>query len=133
MEHIRPLSFGKTYSEPTAPTKEKTSGRSSKKSAPSPTIPYQFLDLQTISGSKQERSWETITPSHGGHSMPNTGECPNVAVASTLSQILEGNVPLKYYLSPLACSGVLRRAKNRGKELPPILKEALEKQAQIPS
>lgn len=58
----------------------------------------------------------------------DTGECPSVAVESTLSQILEANVPQKYYLSAKACEGILRRAERRGKELPPMLKEALEQQ-----
>ena len=56
----------------------------------------------------------------------NTGECPNAAVESTLSQILEANAPEKYYLSAKACEGILRRAERRGKALPPMLKEALE-------
>ena len=58
--------------------------------------------------------------------MLNTGESPNAAAESTLSQILEANVPEKYYLSARACEGILRRAERRGKELPPMLKEALE-------
>lgn len=58
--------------------------------------------------------------------MLNTGESPIVAVESTLSSILEVNVPEKYYLSARACEGVLRRAERRGKELPPMLKETLE-------
>ena len=49
--------------------------------------------------------------------------------ASTLSQILQTTVPQKYYLSPKACLGILRRASVRGKELPPVLKAALERQA----
>ena len=56
----------------------------------------------------------------------NTGECPSVAVESTLSQILEVNAPEKYYLSAKACEGILRRAERRGKELPQMLKDALE-------
>lgn len=32
----------------------------------------------------------------------------------------------KYYLSPKACLGILRRAERRGKELPKMLKDALE-------
>lgn len=56
----------------------------------------------------------------------NSGECPSVARESTLSQILEVNAPEKYYLSAKACAGILRRAEKRGKELPPMLKEALE-------
>jgi len=59
-------------------------------------------------------------------SMLNTGECPSVAVGSTLSQILEANAPEKYYLSAKACEGILRRAERRGKQLPKMLKEALE-------
>ena len=58
--------------------------------------------------------------------MLNTGESPNVVVASTLSQILVANAPEKYYLSAKACEGILRRAERRGKQLPPMLKEALE-------
>ena len=58
--------------------------------------------------------------------MLNTGESPNAAAESTLSQILEANVPEKYYLSARACEGILRRAERRGKELPPMFKEVLE-------
>ena len=58
----------------------------------------------------------------------NTGECPSVARESTLSQILEANSPEKYYLSAKACAGILRRAERRGKELPTMLREALEEE-----
>jgi hypothetical protein len=37
-----------------------------------------------------------------------------------------GNLAPKFYLSSKACSGILRRAQRRGKELPPALKAALE-------
>ncbi len=43
-----------------------------------------------------------------------------------LSEILEDNVPEKYYLSPKACLGILRRAKNKGRKLPDNLRIALE-------
>jgi hypothetical protein len=44
-----------------------------------------------------------------------------------LSDVLEtGPLPERYSLSPKACSGILRRAERRGKELPPMLKKALE-------
>lgn len=62
--------------------------------------------------------------------MLNTGESPNVAVESTLSSILEANVPDKYSLSAKACEGILRRAERRGKSLPPMLKAALEQTIQ---
>lgn len=71
-------------------------------------------------------SWETAGALHGESMTLNTGECPSDARESTLSQILEVNVPEKYYLSARACEGILRRAERRGKVLPPMLKEALE-------
>jgi cytidylate kinase len=43
-----------------------------------------------------------------------------------LSSILEANAPEKYYLSAKACEGILRRAERRGKQLPAMLKTALE-------
>ena len=49
---------------------------------------------------------------------------------SSLSDILEtGDIPPRYYLSPTACRGVLRRAASRGRELPEVLRQALEAQA----
>ena len=63
--------------------------------------------------------------------MLNTGEYPKEEDVSHLSQILEENVPEKYYLSATACIGILRRAEKRGKELPDILRRALEKQANL--
>ena len=61
--------------------------------------------------------------------MLNTGVSPIAEQESTLSQILLAEVPEKYYLSPKACLGILRRASVRGKELPEVLKKALERQA----
>ena len=61
----------------------------------------------------------------------NTGEFPSEDAASTLSQILQAEVPEKYYLSQKACLGILRRASARGKELPPeVLRKALIQQSQ---
>lgn len=74
----------------------------------------------------QEPSWETDGAWLGELSTRNFGESPSVVVESTLSQILEVNAPEKYYLSKKACEGILRRAEARGKELPQMLKEALE-------
>ena len=55
----------------------------------------------------------------------NTGESPNAAVESRLSQILEATPQAKYRLSAKACQGILRRAERRGKDLPPRLKAVL--------
>ena len=46
---------------------------------------------------------------------------------SSLSDILvTGAVPRRYFLSAKACLGILRRAANRGKDLPRLLRRALE-------
>lgn len=48
----------------------------------------------------------------------------------SLSDILEtGDIQPRYYLSPTACSGILRRAAKRGRALPEALRQALEAQA----
>lgn len=71
--------------------------------------------------------WQEMDGALPGASMTlNTGECPSAARESTLSQILEANAHQKYYLSAKACAGILQRAERRGKELPKMLKEALE-------
>ena len=62
--------------------------------------------------------------------MLNTGESPNAAVESRLSQILEDNPQEKYYLSAKACQGILRRAERRGKDLPETLKAVLLMQSE---
>ena len=60
----------------------------------------------------------------------NTGPAPRSAAdVYTLSQILEDSPPRKYYLSRKACLGILRRARERGKPLPPQLEAALKAQA----
>ena len=57
----------------------------------------------------------------------NTSEYPSDGAASSLSDILEtGDVPLRFFLSALACKGILRRAENRGRELPEHLSEVLK-------
>jgi len=61
----------------------------------------------------------------------NISECPNDAVESSLSDILERRVHPKYSLSPKAARGILRRAEKRGKKLPERLAEALESVAGV--
>ena len=60
-------------------------------------------------------------------------EWPSVAAVRSLSSILEADVPEKYYLSPRACQGILRRAEKRGKTLPALLAAALESVAGRPT
>ena len=57
----------------------------------------------------------------------SSSEFPNDAVVCSLSAVLEaGNVLRRFYLTSKACSGILRRAEKRGKELPLALQKALE-------
>ncbi len=53
---------------------------------------------------------------------------PNDASVCSLSDVLEepGSVPRRFFLTPRACAGILRRAEKRGKELPEQLRIALE-------
>ena len=111
-------------------TKARTSGSSWKRSSALKAIPFQSLDLTPGAGNLLgEFYWELISPWRGGASTLNTGVSPRGAKESSLSQILQADPPLKYYLSPKACLGILRRAFERGKELPPKLEGALKIQA----
>ena len=74
--------------------------------------------------------WEDDGALRGECSTRNTGESPNVAVESRLSQILEVTPHGKYCLSAKACQGILRRAERRGKDLPPVLKAVLLTQSE---
>lgn len=76
-------------------------------------------------GAKPEQSPEPDGVLLGDSSTLNIGESPSVESESLLSQILEANAPLKYYLSERACQGILTRASRRGKALPDLLKTAL--------
>lgn len=69
--------------------------------------------------------WEDDGAWLGECMMRNTGESPNAAVGSRLSQILEETPQEKYSLSAKACQGILRRAERRGKDLPELLKTVL--------
>ena len=110
--------------------KARTSGSSWKRSSALKAIPFQSLDLTPGAGNLLgEFYWELISPWRGGASTLNTGVSPRGAKESSLSQILQADPPLKYYLSPKACLGILRRAFERGKELPPKLEGALKIQA----
>src|SRR5262249_16772350 len=56
-----------------------------------------------------------------------TSESPSRAKESSLWDVIEkGEVPPRYFLSPNAARGILRRAKEMKRELLPHLREALE-------
>ena len=119
---------------PAGSRKARTSESFSKRSSELSSIPYMFLDLSEDAGNLLGESyWETLSPWRGDASMLNTGVSPREERESSLWQILEEQPHPRYYLTRKACLGILRRSAERGKDLPPQLKEALEIQAGIRS
>lgn len=135
------FSFGRTLSEHSAATEEKTSQPCWKKLRVSQNQDFLYLDCRK-SGNGQRPEPLTVM---GGLSLGElttlkTGEKPSetavqemlsvwgphsVAEESRLSQILEVNPLPKYNLTAKACLGILRRAERRGKDLPKLLKQVL--------
>jgi len=62
----------------------------------------------------------------GGYLTLSMPEYHSDAAVCSLSDILETDVPRKYYLSARAARGILRRAEKRGRELPELLTESLQ-------
>lgn len=124
---------GKTCLEHSAATKEKTSRQSSKRSSASQNRKPPMLKCLKRGGTPggdTTMKWEDDGAWLGECMTRNTGESPNVAVVSRLSQILEETPQAKYSLSAKACQGILRRAERRGKDLPPTLKAVLLMQSE---
>lgn len=135
------ISFGRTLSEHSAATKEKTSQPCWKKLRVSQNQDFLYLDCRKSgNGQKQEPLTVMGGLSLGELTTLRTGEKPSetavqemlsvwgphsVAEESRLSQILEANPLPKYNLTAKACQGVLRRAERRGKDLPKLLKQVL--------
>lgn len=124
---------GKTCPEHSAATKGETSRQSSKRSSASqsrkPPI-LKCLKKDGQLGGAATMKWEDDGAWLGECMTRNTGEYPNAAVESRLSQILEATPPVKYSLSAKACQGILRRAERRGKDLPEPLKTVLLMQSE---
>lgn len=113
------------------------------------TSPYSIVDFLTDldpSGSFGKTCRASSVPATDGTLVPSSGrwlnsgmggpiECWTLVTSeshsgaeeSLLLDILEtGDLPQKYFLSPQACEGILRRADARGKQLPESLRMALE-------
>ena len=129
MANIQDTASGRTFPALSPPTEEMTSKLSSKQLSELKKKGSRCLRLRITDGRKRTYIWETDGAWLTEFSMLNTGVSPNEEQGSTLSEILLAEVPQKYYLSPKACLGILRRASVRGKELPEVLKRALERQA----
>lgn len=95
-------------------------------------IPYFHLDLSSESVDLfGQRHWELWSPWREGKPALNTGAAPRLLIRASLSDILETAPEAKYYLSKAACIGILRRAAERGKELPEELQASLMLQADL--
>lgn len=133
MESIRDGQCGKTCLAHCPRMLGTTTGKFSKASAGSAKNRQMFLCLRRENGQAREKSWETITLSHGESSMlRRVGESHKDGGVYLLSSILQDSVPESCSLSQKACQGILRRAEKRGKELPEPLRLALERQAFAP-
>lgn len=68
--------------------------------------------------------------SPGGYLTLNISEWPSAAAVCSLSEVLETDVPHKFFLSARAAQGILRRAERRGRDLPQSLAAALTELAE---
>lgn len=124
---------GKMSPEHSAATKGETLRQSSKRSSASQSRKPPILKCLKKAGQlggATTMKWEDDGAWLGECMMRNTGESPNAAVESRLSQILEETPQEKYSLSAKACQGILRRAERRGKDLPEPLKTVLLMQSE---
>lgn len=152
------ISFGRTCQVHSQATPVTTSGASSKRLPKlSKKMPI-YLDLRRVDGLTPDASWEMGIPlpissqtrsstelrrdeegcvwlqtstdtQHQSFCLTlNIGEKPRVPNPTKLSEILQEDANPKYNLSAKACKGILNRANKRGKELPEILRNALEAQ-----
>lgn len=120
---------GKMSPAPFPAQRAETSTRCSRNSSTLKNHSFMLLDLSPGAGNMLGPCWEYDPVWLGPPGTLNTSECPKDVVASSLSQILQASAPFKYYLSRLACLGILRRAEERNKPLPPKLEWALRVQA----
>ena len=129
----RDFSYGRMYQGPSVLIREMTLDAYLKKFAELRIKMPQYLCLKKENGVQADASWDQESSEYiawlGKFQTLSFGERPNAAVESCLSEILEDHPHQKYCLSAKACQGILRRAENRGKELPPLLKETLTRQS----
>ena len=95
----------------------------------SPVVEARILGRSSVAWSTSGMAWRT------GFSTLNSSECPSAddessslvceAVRTTLTDILLPSAPPRFSLSARAAQGILRRASNRGRSLPPELEAAL--------
>ena len=88
----------------------------------------EFSKLKTMrSGSCSNHYLNAGMVLHGECLMLDSSEWHNDAGVSFLWDALEAEeVPRRFYLTATACAGILRRARERERDLPPMLANALE-------
>ena len=119
MENNPALPSGKTSPAHSAATKAQTSRSSCLNCAASQNQKPPLLLSLKAAGQTPDASLTWAAAALPGEPLTlNFTEYPNAAVGSSLSAILQDNVPDSYSLSPAACRGILRRAFVRGKPLP---------------
>jgi len=92
------------------------------------TFPDSFPQTVAETSLPFSRRWPNsgFTTSLGECWTADTSECPRGGGGfSSLPDVLEGIVPDRFYLSPKAAAGILRRSQKRERELPVALLDAL--------
>lgn len=111
--------------------RERTSGSSLSRFSKLKNHTFMLLDLRPDAGNMLGPYWDYDPAWLGSLGTLNTSECPSDVAVSFLWQILQVTVPSRFYLSPRACRGILRRSVERGKSLPAGLDHALQIQAKL--
>jgi len=87
----------------------------------------QVSSVQTVDGILVPSSGRWLNSGMGSPTeclMLNISECPNDAEESLLSDVLEtGSLHPRFFLSKIACQGILRRAEKEGKSFPICFKK----------
>lgn len=99
------------------------------------TFPDSFPQTVAEISPSYSRRWPTsgFTTAPGECWTADTSECPSGGDASTsLLDVIEADVPPRFYLSPRAAAGMLRRAEKRAVVLPGALATALAQLAASP-
>ena len=74
--------------------------------------------------------WRSAGMAWGGECLTvKASDLPSDGSACLLSEVLQPHTDARYYLSPKACAGILRRADARGKVIPEPLRSALQQTA----
>jgi DNA (cytosine-5)-methyltransferase 1 len=93
---------------------------------------YNAADFADVPNARDKRMQKALE-NFGGERFHGVASRPHEIVRQHLSDILEHDVDVRYYLTVLACLGILRRVDNKGKEIPQLLRSALESQAELVS